>query len=129
MIDSNLTISAQPTTLIADSGELWVTSTCYPPSLISYQQLTLCTTESIEESADQEFLLYPNPAQDNITVISNFSENEMVELFNELGKKIDCPFITKGKEKTLNTESLTRGVYLIKISDHQQTVTRKFILN
>jgi len=129
MIDSNLIISPQPYTLVSDSGELWVTTTCYPPNLISYQQLTLCTTESVEESSSQELIIYPNPAQANITVKSLFSENEVVELFNELGSKIDCPFITCGKEKTLNTAGLPRGVYLIKISDQEKSFTRKFILN
>jgi len=129
MIDSNLIISPQPITLVSDSGELWVTSTCYPPSLISYQQLTICTTESVEESSGQELIIYPNPAHNNVTVKSHFSENEVIELYNELGSKIECSFNTSGKEKTLNTAGLPRGVYLIKISDHQQTLTRKFIFN
>ncbi|HNW69855.1 MAG TPA: T9SS type A sorting domain-containing protein [Bacteroidales bacterium] len=129
VIDSNLILVPQVITLATDSGELWVTSTCYPPSLVSAQQLALCTTESVEESAGNGFSIYPNPAQDNFTVESPFSDNEAIELFNEMGSKIDCPFTTNGIETTFSTAGLPRGVYLIRISGQQKSYARKFILN
>ena len=129
LIDSSLILVPQDLTVTTDTGELWVTSTCYPPSLISVQQLALCTTESIEEPSATGLLLYPNPAQTNFTVISPFSENVVIELFNEMGSIIECPFTTTGIETTFNTVGLPRGVYLIRITGQQMSFTRKFILN
>lgn len=129
LIDSTLILVPQDVTVTTDSGELWVTSTCYPPNLITAQQLTLCTTESVEEPSATGFFLYPNPAQNNFTVIRPFSAFEVYELFNEMGSKIECPFTTTGIETTFNTEGLPRGVYLIRISGQQKSFTSKIILN
>lgn len=77
------------------------------------------TVDSIE--------IYPNPSKDgfvNISLQNNLEFN--VEVFNILGKKV----ISKAAESSirLNTTGLQSGVYLIKLSMNNQSLTKKLII-
>ena len=73
-----------------------------------------------------ELNFYPNPAGDGkIYITSNSAaSNKEVEIFDVLGKSVLKTTVVK----ELNISPLTTGVYLIKIKEGENSVTRKLIV-
>lgn len=72
--------------------------------------------------------IYPNPVTNKQVVVSTESKTaKQIELFDLLGKKV---FTTQSEsERTvLQLDDLKPGVYLIRITEKKQTVTRKLVL-
>ena len=75
--------------------------------------------------------LYPNPTLDVLTV--NFNEEVNASNFNVIivdavGKAIKINgYETQGSSLSINTSSLSKGVYFLKISGNDLTVTSKFV--
>jgi hypothetical protein len=72
--------------------------------------------------------IYPNPVSNgrlfvNITTSKNLSKK--VEIFNVLGKQIYAIDLY-GKE--LNISQLSTGVYILKITENNISVTRKLVI-
>lgn len=76
-----------------------------------------------------EVSVYPNPATSFIKIKSKSIDQEIqsVEVFNLLGKKV-----LHQKSKTfntvLNTSSLSKGIYFIKLKTNSQQFTKKIII-
>lgn len=68
------------------------------------------------------FSMYPNPAQDAVSIVSNL-EIDKVELISPSGGVI----ITSG-EKLINTSNLASGAYFVKCYAGQTTETQKLII-
>ena len=70
--------------------------------------------------------LYPNPVVNGKVYISSKSdlENDII-IFDVLGKKVPQAHLTS---KELNIPDLTPGVYIIKISEQNNSATRKLIV-
>lgn len=69
------------------------------------------------------FRVYPNPASDIINIAS--SENvDVLELFNILGKRVSQVFNTK----QLNLKGFKSGIYILKISSNNRSVTKKIVI-
>jgi hypothetical protein len=75
---------------------------------------------------NQEFNLknisfYPNPVKESINLSS--IEYSQFEIFDLLGK-----LVLKGNsENQINASSLTKGVYVLKLKDGENTINQKFI--
>ncbi|MBO4738255.1 MAG: T9SS type A sorting domain-containing protein [Bacteroidales bacterium] len=70
----------------------------------------------------EECLVYPNPAQSQITIAN--AENADIAIYNLLGQKIlDKRNITK--KETISVENLHNGIYLLQIQLGNIIVTRK----
>lgn len=72
--------------------------------------------------------IYPNPVNSGTTYIHittkrNF--NKKIEFFNVLGKRIFSTVLT-GKE--LNISNLSKGVYVLKITEGELSETRKLVI-
>lgn len=82
--------------------------------------------------ADQEFLLFPNPASRELTVKVTNENNTMVKIsiLNVIGEKI-YPSIEfspgKNKETTINIASLAKGIYFAKVQTGNRMVVKRFI--
>lgn len=81
-------------------------------------------TLSVADYENVEFRLYPNPANEQITIeISDASSNYQVEIFDILGKKVYTSEILKAAN--IDVSVLTSGTYLVKInSDNKSSVVR-----
>jgi hypothetical protein len=75
--------------------------------------------------------LFPNPAQNFITVQTDFVENDMdVELINELGQIIKKSKILQGTTFCIiETDTVYNGVYFIKITLGKDSKSYKVIIN
>jgi len=75
--------------------------------------------------------IYPNPASDKINIDLHLFEGETtIELFDAFGKKVVSEELeVKGNETIfLESESLTQGIYLIRVSDRQSVKTQKLVI-
>lgn len=73
-----------------------------------------------------ELNFYPNPVSDGKIYITSNTEasNKDVEIFDVLGKSVLKATVVK----ELNISSLSSGVYLIKIKEGENSVTRKLVV-
>lgn len=84
-------------------------------------------TATIQQNIE-DLSIYPNPVSNGKTVIYITSKRNLtkkVDFFDVLGKQIYTTTIT-GKE--LNISNLSRGVYLLKITENNISETRKLVI-
>jgi hypothetical protein len=76
--------------------------------------------------------LYPNPSSTGIVYLKHqntFNGDVDVELFSMAGQKVNISSeAVSNSELKINTSSLSTGVYLVRLSNGQQSTTRKLII-
>ncbi|MFV8332505.1 endonuclease [Flavobacterium sp. GSP14] len=85
-------------------------------------------TLSREDFESNEILLYPNPS--NGVVKINFpstNETYSVQIFSTIGQKVFEKEFTNSSYAVIN--NLQNGVYIVKITNNSQSVTKKLIVN
>jgi mannan endo-1,4-beta-mannosidase len=88
--------------------------------------LTIETPTDIKHSNDNvnEYLIYPNPAIDNVYIKGvNFKQ---VEIYDLNGFKVHS---ASGGEKVISTKTLKNGVYTLKIYYKQKASQHKLLIN
>lgn len=83
------------------------------------------TTLSSTSFSWDSLSIYPNPTKFNYIFIRN-NEDVQVDLYNILGKKILSRTVLTSDPK-LDISSIASGMYLMKISTDNSSITRKFI--
>jgi hypothetical protein len=78
---------------------------------------TITTTDNIDQYLEFNFSLFPNPADNSITInIINDNKSEyLIEIFNLMGQRISS-VKSNGPAHVLETSDLSQGVYLCKVS-------------
>ena len=79
------------------------------------------TTSGINQLANNNIKIYPNPANNKITIDANDILD--VKLFDVLGKQI-----TATKTNDVDVSNLNEGVYFIQVQTKQNTTTQKIII-
>jgi hypothetical protein len=82
----------------------------------------------IETSFDNIFRLYPNPADDRLNIIlpAPVIDETPVKVFDTFGKQVFDGTMKAGEHmKTIETKSLSGGVYLIQLSTPMGMVRKK----
>ena len=74
---------------------------------------------------DNSITLYPNPARQEVNISSENIINS-IEVYNSLGKKVYLTNV-KATEKTLDINTLSKGVYIIEINTDKGYVRKKLI--
>jgi len=76
-----------------------------------------------------EIYLYPNPTKDilNVSVPSEYGLPNSLTINNSLGQIINQKEVSAASDLSLNTSSLSKGVYFITIAKDTQTKTLQFI--
>jgi hypothetical protein len=69
--------------------------------------------------------VYPNPAKNVLNITSDNFETKNVEIYNVLGAKV---LTTKVTNTPVNIASLTKGVYVVKVTENGKTATRKLVI-
>lgn len=77
----------------------------------------------------KDLSIYPNPvnssSQSFITIQSKLNSDKTVEFYDVLGKRI---FATELKGKELNISNLSKGVYILKITENKVSEARKLVI-
>jgi uncharacterized membrane protein YkoI len=102
-------------TMTATSGASTVTRTF---------TLTVLPFLGIDENVKNNFVMYPNPASNQITVKGEFEANESITIYNVLGQVIMKKAITSN-EQSIDVSSLASGIYTVTFNTAK--VSRKFI--
>ncbi|WP_299100687.1 endonuclease [uncultured Winogradskyella sp.] len=80
---------------------------------------------SLDDHSTNTVKLYPNPVNNQLTVALNSNIDTTIEIYDILGKLILNSEINK--TSTLNVENLKTGIYIIKISQGDSTITKKLV--
>ncbi|MCC1483548.1 endonuclease [Winogradskyella immobilis] len=72
-----------------------------------------------------EFGIYPNPTTSNITLRLNKPQSTKVEVYDILGKKVLQENIDR--TKIINTSQLRSGVYILRLTQGNNTTSRKLV--
>jgi hypothetical protein len=81
----------------------------------------------VEETSGGSILIFPNPANDVVSIKSDFSINR-IEILNFAGQQVYSETISDRKLIRINTSSLESGIYIIKITTAKGVRTAKIIL-
>jgi hypothetical protein len=72
--------------------------------------------------------IFPNPANDEIQVISNQLSVNSIEVYNLLGERIYSSPITDNRSQvTINIADFSRGVYVLEIKTEKEVMMKKFV--
>ena len=84
---------------------------------------------SINKNSTNTFDLYPNPNNGCFTISfnNNSFENSSFTLYDVMGKKILSQKLNN-TETIIKSNNLTNGIYLAKISNTNQIITKKIII-
>ncbi|WP_407556832.1 endonuclease [Winogradskyella sp. 4-2091] len=80
---------------------------------------------SLDDHSTNTVKLYPNPMNNQLTVALNSNIDTTIEIYDILGKLILNSEINK--TSTLNVQNLKTGIYIIKISQGDSTITKKLV--
>lgn len=94
---------------------------------VGFSQNNVNTINTIQPNIE-DLSLYPNPVSNGKTFIYITSKRNLtkkIEFYDVLGKQIFTTVIT-GKE--LNISNLSKGVYILKITENNISETRKLVI-
>jgi endonuclease I/chitodextrinase len=86
---------------------------------------TCYTALGIEEFNPVNVKLHPNPFKNNLTVVLNSDIETNVEIFDILGKRVFQNAFNR--TSTLNLQALKTGIYIIRISQNNKTISKKLV--
>jgi len=87
---------------------------------------TVSPVSVTETDVTEEISVYPNPAQNQLTV-SNINRINLIELINALGQTEQSFKIDHLTSTTLFIDNLSAGIYFIKLHSSNTIITRKII--
>jgi hypothetical protein len=91
-------------------------------SAVASNNATFATSNN---SFNSDEMVYPNPAINVLNINSNFGTiKSSYRIINLLGQEISSGTI---KNNSVNITTLKRGIYLIELTDEEETFTQKFI--
>lgn len=102
--------------VIITDGDCVDTSACVTIAGIGYEDWTNNTLK-----------IYPNPTQGQITIELDYTANNSIMIYNNLGAVVYKSTL-KANKNDLNLEHLSPGVYILKIESDQTPIIRKIEL-
>lgn len=69
--------------------------------------------------------IYPNPAKNVLNITSDSFEAKTVAIYNVLGAQVLSANVTNAP---INVASLSRGIYVVKVTEEGKTATRKLVV-
>lgn len=137
--DGNTGMGTATSNTYAASGIYYVCATImdsFNSCTNTYCDSVTVVITSISESNVPDFLLsaYPNPMNDQLTIVYTLNERSIItiDIFDLIGNKIATTFESKNSgrhQKIINTETLSKGAYLIKLSTEKGNTSKLIIKN
>jgi lysozyme len=120
---------AVPVNGISASG---VDGDAFNGTLAALKTLMGCSTVGIPEKVtDNNFIIYPIPANDNITIensVLNNNKNEEVLIYNLQGQLMFQQTMQRSKIN-VDVSNFTNGMYFVKMKSDNGVVVKKFVKN
>ena len=73
------------------------------------------------------FKIYPNPVNTVLHIELNSAKQTQVEIYNVLGKLVISKTISNSE--TIQTNSLSKGIYILRLTQGNKTISKKLIKN
>lgn len=106
----------------AQIGEINTTGGSQDVLILKYN----LTTTSISESEETPFTLFPNPANESISILN--ATGEVIEVYSADGRLIlSQPIKQNATIMSMDVSGLPSGIYFLKQKDHQTQQTARFI--
>lgn len=80
---------------------------------------------SVEDEVQSPFAIFPNPAENILTVSSQGETINQVRIYNVLGQSVFNKSFSNNLSETINISELNSGVYLVSIND---TTTKRLVV-
>ena len=93
-----------------------------------YEVLFGGSTSNFNEIIEKSTQVYPNPAKDNINIVSYAELIKSVDVYNLSGQKVISQKVNNGTTTKLNTSGLSKGVYIIDVKSRISSVKKKVII-
>ncbi len=93
-----------------------------------YSFTTNWALNTAEKTKMAEWVVYPNPAKDKITIVGQHLNGARLSVLNLLGQTCLQETVDAEESYTLKNQGLTPGVYLVKISKENEISTQKLIV-
>lgn len=125
IISDTLVLSLSNVQLIRHTGEVIPVNALTDTLVINDNTVGV---KNAEENASIN--IYPNPAGDFFVIQSdNILKNAQVQIYNELSQLIELPFKTNGHAVIVNTSSLRKGLYIVKVQSEEKLFIGKVMIN
>lgn len=85
----------------------------------------LSQTTEISDKEIEHFSFYPNPAFDNLTI--EVDEDALIEVFDLTGKRIRSLHAYKGSN-SIDLSNWISGIYILRISNENETISKRLIV-
>ena len=82
---------------------------------------------SISENETLKVALYPNPAKESVNILAD-EGLQCIEICNLWGQKVATMRLQGEKSCTIATNSMTPGIYVVKITSEKNTALQKLII-
>jgi len=89
------------------------------------------TTDIKDNYIKSDFTIYPNPANDYITINLNdidLINNSQIQIFDILGNESKCPLIRNSDYLKIDISNLSSGIYIIKLKGNLMDDSRKIFV-
>lgn len=98
-----------------------------PAMSVTSIQLRAGTVLAAETASEPEINIYPNPTWNNITVKWNNIDFDQIEIIDNAGKVVFQQPVKKSQHVFQIDKQLSHGLYIVKLSNKEKSITRKII--
>lgn len=90
---------------------------------------TLCSTQTdIDEFANSNVNIYPNPTKGNINISFEKNTDATIEVYNMVGKLVSSNNLTNKNFTSINLNNQPIGVYFLRVKSGNSTKTERIML-
>jgi leucyl aminopeptidase len=82
---------------------------------------------SVSENEKPNVALYPNPAKESVNILAE-DGLQFIEICNLWGKQVATMHLQGEKNCTIDTNGITTGIYVVKITSEKNTALQKLII-
>jgi hypothetical protein len=87
------------------------------------------TTDVNKNNSQNPVIVYGNPAKDEINIKTQFEmQNAQITIYNSFGQAVKIMSGIRGNFVSINTSSLSKGLYFIEFTHEEIVVKEKFML-
>jgi hypothetical protein len=91
----------------------------------SWSQLTGCVLLGTAETKEESLLIYPNPANNQVTIHNQSAESQLI-IYDSSGKLV-MQYAMSTEKNTIDISALPKGLYLMVLKNEKTIRTSKLI--
>ncbi len=83
-----------------------------------------------ENTEDVQFEIYPNPANDIISIVQNGNKMNALKVINIQGQEVINPTVNSTEDKiSISVKDLPKGIYFMKLNNNKGITYKKFVVS